>query len=177
MNQLCTRVLRDLTLAIARSENVTGDRPGVHDRHFCVAEYTASAPQASTSTGVPPREVTVSTMVSAPYLLAIWHSVCASDWAPVEVSACTKATTATPGLAFSASSSFCGSTGLPHSSSTTMAVPPQRSTFSIMRPPNTPLRHTMTLSPGSTRFTKHASMPTEPGPDIGKVRALFVWKA
>ena len=44
-----------------------------------------------------------------------------------------------------------------------------------MRPPKTPLRHTITLSPGATMFTKQYSMPTEPGPDTGKVSALSVW--
>ena len=51
--------------------------------------------------------------------------------------------------------------------------PPQRSTFSIMRPPNTPLRHTMTLSPGATMLTKQNSMPTEPGPEIGNVSGFL----
>jgi hypothetical protein len=44
-----------------------------------------------------------------------------------------------------------------------------------MRPPNTPLRQTITLSPGSTMFTKHISIPTEPGPETGKVTAFWVW--
>ena len=44
-----------------------------------------------------------------------------------------------------------------YASSTNTGIPPQRSTFSIMRPPNTPLRHTMTLSPGATRFTRARS--------------------
>jgi hypothetical protein len=70
---------------------------------------------------------------------------------------------------------LCGSTGSPHSWSTITGMPPQRSTFSIMRPPNTPLRQTTTLSPGATRLTKQYSMPTEPGPDTGKVSAFFVW--
>ncbi len=56
-----------------------------------------------------------------------------------------------------------------------IGVPPQRSTFSIMRPPNTPLRQTMTLSPGATMLTKQNSMPTEPGPEIGKVSGFLVW--
>ena len=79
-------------------------------------------------------------------------------------------------MALSASSSFCGLICSPQPSSTTTGTPPQRSTFSIMRPPNTPLRHTITLSPGATRFTKQYSMPTDPGPDIGNVSAFLVWK-
>src|SRR3990172_10776529 len=123
-------------------------------------------PHSSTDTGVPPSEVTASTMASALCLCAISTSVLASDWQPVEVSACTNARMRAPGLLRNASSTLCGSTGEPHSSSTTIGVPPQRSTFSIMRPPNTPLRHTITLSPGATRLTKQYSMPTEPGPEI-----------
>jgi hypothetical protein len=53
--------------------------------------------------------------------------------------------------------------------------PPQRSTFSIMRPPKTPFLHTITLSPGATMFTKQYSMPTEPGPETGNVSAFSVW--
>ena len=53
--------------------------------------------------------------------------------------------------------------------------PPQRMAFSSMRPPNTPFWHTITLSPGATRLTKQYSMPTEPGPESGKVSGLFVW--
>ena len=55
-----------------------------------------------------------------------------------------------------------------------IGVPPARSTFSIMRPPNTPFLQTMTLSPGATRLTKQYSMPTEPGPETGKVSAFLV---
>ena len=132
-------------------------------------------PHSSTSTGVPPSEVTQSTMVSMLYWCAIATSALASDCTPVEVSACTKATILASRLALQASSSFCGSMGEPQSASTITGVPPQRSTFSIMRPPNTPLRQTMTLSPGATMFTKQYSMPTEPGPETGKVSGFLVW--
>ena len=43
-----------------------------------------------------------------------------------------------------------------------------------MRPPKTPFWQTITLSPGSTRLTKHASMPAEPGAETGIVSSLFV---
>ena len=62
---------------------------------------------------------------------------------------------------------FRGKTGSPHVPSTMIGVALHRSTFSIMRPPNTPFRHTTTLSPGATMLTKQLSMPTEPGPEIG----------
>jgi len=64
---------------------------------------------------------------------------------------------------------------LPQSSSTITAMPPQRSTFSSMRPPKTPFLHTIAFVPGATRFTKQYSMPTEPGPETGNVSALSVW--
>jgi hypothetical protein len=54
------------------------------------------------------------------------------------------------------------------------ALAPQRLTFSFMRTPNTPLMQTTTVSPGCTRLTKQASMPTEPGPEIGIVKVLEV---
>jgi hypothetical protein len=132
-------------------------------------------PHASTRTGVPPSEVTASMITIAPCFFAIAASVFASDCAPVDVSAWTNARIFASGFFPNASSTFCGSTGLPHSSSTITAVPPQRSTFSSMRPPNTPLRHTITFVPGATRLTKQYSMPTEPGPETGNVRELSVW--
>jgi hypothetical protein len=56
MNQLCTFSLRFFTISTTRSLKLTGDSPGVHDRHFWLAEYTASIPHSSVSTGVPPRK-------------------------------------------------------------------------------------------------------------------------
>ena len=38
MNQLWILSLRAVTKATARSENETGESPGVHDRHFWLAE-------------------------------------------------------------------------------------------------------------------------------------------
>jgi hypothetical protein len=46
-----------------------------------------------------------------------------------------------------------------------------------MRSPNTPLTPMITESPGSTRLTKHVSMPAEPVPLIGKVSAFAVRNA
>ena len=123
-------------------------------------------PHSSTFTGEPPSEVTASMITSASCLCAISASSFASDWTPVEVSVCTNATTRASGFFFSASSTLFGSTGVPHSSSTTIGTPPQRSTFSSIRPPNTPLRQTTTLSPGATMLTKQYSIPTEPGPEM-----------
>jgi len=163
--------------AMARSENETGESPGVHDRHFWLPEYAASMPHLSMYSGVPPRLVTQSMMVSAPNSCAILASASASDCAPVEVSACTKARIFASGLALKASRTLFGSTGAPQASSTITGTPPVRLTFSSMRPPNTPLRQTMTLSPGSTRLTKHISIPAEPGAETGKVSAFSVWNA
>src|SRR4026208_2060903 len=77
----------------------------------------ASISHSSTFTAVPPSAVTAWPTTSAPYLCAIWVSSFASDCAPVEVSACTNATTCASLFFFSASSSFCGSTGPPPFSS------------------------------------------------------------
>ena len=38
MNQEWILSLRAFTYSTTRSENDTGDRPGVHDRHFWLAE-------------------------------------------------------------------------------------------------------------------------------------------
>ena len=53
---------------------------------------------------------------------------------------------------------------------------PQRRATSHMRSPNTPLTPMMTVSPGSSRLTKHASMPADPVPLIGSVSAFSVRK-
>ena len=81
------------------------------------------------------------------------------------------------GFASNAHSTLSSEMGVPQSSSTTTGTPPVRSTFSSCRPPKAPLRQTRTLSPGSTRFTKQVSMPTDPGPDTGNVTRFSVWKA
>jgi hypothetical protein len=44
-------------------------------------------------------------------------------------------------------------------------------------PPKTPLMQTITLSPSSTRLTKHASIPADPGAEIGRVNRFFVLNA
>ena len=46
-----------------------------------------------------------------------------------------------------------------------------------MRVPKTPLMQTITLSPGSTRLAKQASMPAEPGAEIGIVNSFSVMNA
>src|SRR3954465_3898154 len=98
MNQLWILSLPSSTWSTTRWENDTGDSPGVHDRHFWLAEYTASIFHSSTSTGVPPSDVTASTIANESCLCAICTSVFASDWQPVDVSACTKARMRTPGF-------------------------------------------------------------------------------
>ena len=115
-------------------------------------------------------------MTRQPAALASAASVFASERTPVLVSACTNATTAVSGLAFSAASSLAGSTGVPHSSSTVTTSAPMRSQMLFMRPPNTPLMQMTTFSPGSTILTNDASMPIEPGADITKVTGLLVRK-
>src|SRR5256885_2140502 len=69
----------------ARSLTVTGASPGGTPRHFCVPEYTRSAAHPSTSTGMPPSDVTVSTSSSASPLCSPRGVM--SLRTPVEVSA------------------------------------------------------------------------------------------
>ena len=126
---------------------------------------------------MPPSDVTVSAITSAPWAWAIAAIASASLQTPVDVSAWTNETTRTSGFAASACSTLSSEMGVPQSSSTTTGTPPVRSTFSSCRAPKAPLRQTSTLSPGSTRLTKHVSMPTEPGPDTGNVTRFSVWKA
>ena len=61
----------------------------------------------------------------------------------------------------------------PHGASTRTTSAPHRRATSHIRSPNTPLTPTITVSPGSSRLTKHASMPAEPVPEIGSVSAFF----
>ena len=82
-----------------------------------------------------------------------------------------------PGCAACASSRRCGSIARPHGSSTRTTSAPQRRATSHMRSPNTPLTPMITVSPGSSRLTKQASIPAEPVPLIGNVSALAVWNA
>ena len=176
-NQLCTLLRRCRIKSTAFGLKVIGESPGTHDRHFCDPEYTTSSPQPSVSSSMPPRDVTASTTLRQSYLRARAARDNASLRTPVDVSACTKASTRTSECALRASSTLLRSTAEPHSSLTMIAVAPQRSTFSFIRPPNTPFWQTMTLSPRSKRLTKAASMPAEPGAEIGKVRGLEVLNA
>ena len=56
-----------------------------------------------------------------------------------------------------------GRAAAPTRSSTRTTSAPHRRATSHMRSPNTPLTPTITVSPGSSRLTKHASMPGRPG--------------
>ena len=93
---------------------------------------------------------------------------------PVDVSACTTASTRALGWSRRASSSRCGSIARPHGASTRTMSPPHRRATSHMRSPNTPLTPMITVSPGSTRLTKHVSMPAEPVPLMGNVSVFSV---
>ena len=113
-------------------------------------------------------------MTKQSYFFAISAISLASLLTPVEVSACTKATTLVSGFFFNASSSLSRETGSPHSSFTTIASPPILSTFSTILPPKRPFTQTITLSPGSTKLTKLASIPALPGAEIAIVNSFFV---
>ena len=99
-------------------------------------------------------------------LLGVLHT-------PVEVSACTKASTLASGwfnrLSHLIRIHRIPPTVLNHDSGATATL-----TFSFMRPPKTPFWHTIALSPGSRRFTKAASMPADPGADSGIVSSFLV---
>ena len=90
--QFGTLVVREVSLATARSEKLTGDRPGGHERHFCVPLYITSQPHSSIATGMPPRLVTVSTRYSAPVGFTMEPISATGLRTPVDVSAWTTAT-------------------------------------------------------------------------------------
>ncbi len=127
-----------------------------------------STPQASSSTGMPPREVTQSATSSASPLPA--PSAAMSDSTPVEVSAWTAAMT----LGRGRESTRSASTGWPHSCSTATTSAPVREATSTIRWPNRPLTATTATSPGPRVLTKAASMPADPVADSGRVRRLAV---
>ena len=70
-------------------------------------------PQLSISNGIPPSEVTQSTTVKIPFSLASATKFF-SDFAPVEVSACTKVKSFASGFSVKAFSTFSKLTGLHH---------------------------------------------------------------
>ena len=80
-------------------------------------------PQTPTSSGMPPSEVTASTIVSAPCSRAIAASSRTEFTTPVEVSAWTMATTSA-GVASAARAAPAGSHALPHSTSSRVTVAP-----------------------------------------------------
>ena len=132
-------------------------------------------PQPSTSTGIPPSDVTVSTSSSV--------SVCCnaasgaiSFSTPVDVSACTTASTRACGLrALRVEQLLRVDCAAPRRVDAHDLRAARRAT-SHMRSPNTPFTPMITVSPGSSRLTKHASMPAEPVPLIGSVSVFSVRK-
>ena len=144
--------------------------------HFCVPLQQISIPQSSTATSCPPREVTVSTMNSAPYCFASCEASTRGCKTPVDVSACTKASILTFFLDFKAASMASGATILPQSAVTGMTSAPHLAALSTILSPKTPLTPMTTVSPGSRKLQKLASMPAEPVPEIGKVSRFCVRK-
>src|SRR6266567_2439192 len=86
-------------------------------------------PQASVFTGQPPSEVTVSSTINAPASRASREIFSTGVNAPVEVSACTMATSFGR-VVFKASAICCGSMMRPHGASTLWTFAPQRATTS-----------------------------------------------
>ena len=125
-------------------------------------------PTRRSSRSIPPSDVTQSASSSASPLFA--PSVARSLRMPVEVSACTTAIIFGAGCA---SSSVCGSIGVPHGASTRTTSAPHRAATSHMRPPNTPLTPITTVSPGPTKLTNAASMPGGPGARDGERQLIL----
>ncbi len=88
---------------------------------------------------------------------------------PVDVSACTIEKTLASGFASSAARTSSGRMTWPHSDSTRTTSAPARDATSDIRPPKTPLTPTIAISPGSSTFTKAASMPALPVPETANV--------
>ena len=165
------------TRSTARSEKLTGARPGGTPRHFCVPEYTASMPHASTSTrDAAERGDRVDEQQRVGVAATRRAARCRCARRSTSPRARPRAARAS-GCAPCASSSRCGSIARPHGASTRTTSAPQRRATSHMRSPNTPFTPTITVSPGSTRLTKQVSMPAEPVPLIGSVSVFSVRNA
>ena len=95
-------------------------------------------------TSMPASPVTVSTILSRLFSSANAHKAAASLQTPVDVSACTNASTFACGLSLMACFTFSRSTALPQSSTTMIGCAPIRITFSCIRPPNAPFWQMMT---------------------------------
>ena len=65
-----------------------------------------------------------------------------------------------------------GGTISPISASTRGTRAPARSAIVEIRSPKTPFTATSAVSPGSSRFTRHASMPALPVPESGNAKAV-----
>ena len=121
-------------------------------------------PHASASTCWPPSEVTQSTYSSAsdPLARIASASSCTGNSAPVEVSACTTLTIFAPGFAASVSMMRSTLTIWPKSAVSSTTFAPTRWAKSLSRDPKNPQWQLITVSPGSTRFMKPASMAHVP---------------
>src|SRR5258706_786485 len=92
MYQMGQGLLRARSRSTAAGDAVMGARPGGQLRPFWMQLKATSTPLASTLMGIAPSEVTQSTMVIAPTACEGRVIADKSCSAPVEVSACTKAT-------------------------------------------------------------------------------------
>jgi hypothetical protein len=164
-----------LIAATARGLSVTGDIPDGPPRHFCDPEYAASTPQPSISTATPPSDVTQSAISSAP-----WRSAIAPEPAH-------RLERARRGLGVDDGDrlrlrdrhgllDLVGLEDGAHSFSSFVTVAPIRPASSAMRFPKYPALHTTSLSPGSSRLPRTASIPDMPVPDTASVALLSVRK-
>src|SRR5580704_187316 len=92
MYQMGQGALRARRRSTAAGDTVMGESPGGQLRPFWMQLKATSTPLASTLMGIAPREVTQSTIVIAPTACAGRVIADKSCRAPVDVSACTKAT-------------------------------------------------------------------------------------
>src|SRR3954464_10827052 len=91
--QFCTFVRLEFIASTAFVLKETGESPGGAEIPFCVQLYTASIFHSSNLSSVPASEVTASTRNNAPLSFTILLISCRGCNTPVDVSACTIATT------------------------------------------------------------------------------------
>ncbi len=137
---------------MARDENVNGANPGTQERHFgCqntphpVATHRPAGERRRARS--PHQQSSTNHAASLEHLTLAHHLRLRLTFLLVQSRHFRIRMLIYRGLHFSTL------TGQPHSSSTTTTSAPQRTALSRIRSPNTPLRQTITLTPGSTRLT------------------------
>ena len=130
-------------------------------------------PFSSTSTGMPPSEVTQSAIASASTSCAASQMAFAWLNMPVDVSACTKATTRGRSRRMNSRASW-GSNGSPQGLTRRTTSAPWRRAISPMRSAKNPLVRRANLPPASAKLATAASMPELPVPETARLNSLPV---